>query len=215
MTDYQDNPEAVKFRDWFQSISVKPGVVVLTYEPDNVVPINYGFIDHTPDPSVPPSCGMRVFLQDYDGQTCNVDYFTAYPSLDNDATRLTLDQQKDFDPSKLDSENLPAEAWRIGWEAMLNPLAHMIGTMQADFMYVQAERLGFDIDAFMEEASKSVHPLVAPHLAVTFVRYLFLKDKISNMESDDARTRAVTYLLEIIGEMLSGTYDILRNRKGK
>lgn len=200
-TDFENNPEAVAFREWYSSISNRPGVAVLVYEPDNVVPVEYKFMDHRPEPGVDPSCSVRIFMRGYDGEVCNLDYFTAYPKVMQTETQEFVDAPH--------ANVMDADAWCIGWNSVLEPLAHIVGKMQTEYMYKMAETVLFDIDDFIDRAEKHMHPFVAIHFAVVYLRYLLTKDAVSKA-TDPTRQHAADFMLNVIAEMLHGINDIAK-----
>lgn len=200
---FENDPEAVQYREWFQSVSTKPGVMVLTYEPDNVVPVEYQFLDYAPEPNVEPSCGVRLFMRDYDGNICNVEYFTAYPKLVDPDTEQMVDGEI--------PDIMAEHVWATGWGSVLETLAYCIGTMQSNFMYQQAEQIGFDMDEFIEHAEQHMDPMVATHFAVVYLRFLLTKNKAAALQPE-SRQHAADFLLGVISAMLDGVRQIVEGK---
>jgi len=200
LEDFVNDEEAVAYKTWVQSTLNKPGVAVLTYSPQNVVPSRYEF-QPCPDPDHP-SVGIRLFLTNYAGDVHAVDYMSAYPSV------------KDGEPAPASEiSDLPDGAveqmWVIGWRAALGQSAELIGRMQADLMYAEADRIGFDIEGFLAEASEHLPWFVATQLSVTYLQFLRVRHEMMSMPEAE-RISGAMYLLGLVGEILAGIEDAAR-----
>lgn len=194
-----DTEEAHKFQDWVQAHLNQPGIASLSYEPNNVVPTGYEFL---PCPEgEKPSVGVRVWLYDYDGKVFDVDYSTAYPEFRNGP-----DDGIDIDTLP---EDIRREAWRMGWFSLMNAAAHIISNLQTRLMYQVAEQLGFDIDAFVEKAEKTMPTDLAIQYSVTYLSFLHTRHVL--MESGwEERVRGASLMLDMVDEMLTSVRDIVK-----
>lgn len=198
--DFNDDQQAVAFKTWVQSTLTKPGVAVLTYSPDSVVPSRYELL---PCPDMEhPSVGIRVFLNGYDGDVHSVDYMTAYPSV-KDNKPAPASEMSDMPESVIE------QVWVTGWQAALNQSAELIGRMQADLLYSEADRIGFNIEAFLEQACEQMPWFVATQLSVTYLRFLRMRHEIMAMPEAE-RISGAMFMLQVAEDILSGIEEVSR-----
>jgi hypothetical protein len=189
--DY-DQEQLVKFRDWVHANLDKPGVLSLSYLPNDIIPAEY-FLSPCPD-GEKKSVGVRVWLKDWDGKVFDVEYSTSYPQFADGG---------DINDLYALPEDVQSEAWRIGWESLLRSSALMIASLQSKLMYATAEELSFDIEGFIEKAEKFLPTEIAIQYAVTYLSFLRTRSLLSRCPQDE-RHEGLSFMLGMVEEILNG-----------
>lgn len=144
-----------KFMTWFDTMSVAPGTVVMSFTMDGSSPFDYHFLP--PADASALSCGFRMFVHADNGEVVDVEYFTIYPTV------MSMDADGNVsEPSAEDAAKelaaAPPEYWRAGWEACLFQGSHVIGGMQSKYATELAASVGFDIDLYSQMVAAAVGP---------------------------------------------------------
>lgn len=142
-----------KFMTWFDSVSDKPGCIVMSFTMDGASPFDYHFLPPA-DPTAP-SCGFRMFVHADNGEVVDVEYFTIYPTVMSVDVEGVVSEVAAEDAAK-ELQSAPPDYWRTGWEGCLFQGSHVIGNMQAKYATELAALVGFDINAYSEMVAVAV-----------------------------------------------------------
>lgn len=201
-----------KFLTWFESMSNRPGTMVLSYTLDGLSPFEYQFVPT--EPNLPMSCGFRMFLHDDNGKVADVDYFSVYPQVskvDGDGRKSAVDVAD----AAAELASAPADYWQLGWAACLQQGSVVISMMQTKHVYKMAEAVGFDVDHY-----GSLVEAVCPDSAVIIgmvlarLRAEVLLHKATTLTGPEERKRVVLAACSLMNNLSELAIQVLCDGEG-